>query len=196
VVNQVDTLPVDPDDDAESFHLLCQAKRDELLELLRRADPGTDWQIHFTSADPYGLVANTLPVTHETYDESYRAWDGVAELHDVLQSLPERREAVRTAASIRYWRLTAREALRVGETAQRKLRDELTSLRRAHAELRAWKVELDELDLRIRDDLRLRIKGALHSIAAAARLPENAESPESAVSRVDGEPGSPRWRAA
>ena len=86
---------------------MSMRRRAELLKVLPGDLAGTlAGAVHVVAADPYGEVGNTRQPDHGHYD-SYRTWDGIAELRARLSSLTRLRPELRDAARRRFWERAA-----------------------------------------------------------------------------------------
>ena len=120
-IAQSDTVGADPQSDLGEFRQLSDHRRAELLKVL----PGDLAEalvgaVHVVAADPYGEVGNTRQPDRGHYD-SYRAWDGIADLRACLSSLTRRLPELRDAARRRFWERAAALARAEGERERDRL---------------------------------------------------------------------------
>jgi predicted GTPase len=122
IIGKADTAVMDATADLDGYAAMCAAKRAELEAILRRIlPPGSVLPPVLTvSADPLGAVGQQRQAPASAYAES-KGWDGIEELRNLLEALPARLPALRTAALIRYWSLRGTAVIATAEEKEAEL---------------------------------------------------------------------------
>ena len=110
VIAKLDEGTVDPVEDPTAYKDYVSRKCQEWEKLLSANDvPAAEAPVFAVSADPFQRVGNDTSPAREDYDEEYRAWDGIRELINALEDLPDRLPALRRAGRVRRlcWHLWA-----------------------------------------------------------------------------------------
>lgn len=111
VVSRMDEAGVDPTEDESGYQELARRKQDELQGILEKNHVDRSVvEIHTVAADPYQYVGNTQQPPKYIYDE-FRCWDGIVNLADTLQRLPECLPDLRKKAALRYFSFVGEQAL-------------------------------------------------------------------------------------
>lgn len=122
VVGQADNGPEDLElfpDAASKYRSQLRTSLEELL-----ADVGGlgDIPLYMTAASPNAILDYVESPTREMFDE-YRAWDGMDELSETLQSLALDKVRLRAAAARRYFLRSARIAIERADDDRRRLEE-------------------------------------------------------------------------
>ena len=168
VIAQSDTVGADPQSDLGEFRRLCEHRRAELLKMLPDEQTGALADaVHVVAADPYGEVGSARQPGPGHYD-SYRAWDGIAELRASLLSLARRLPELRDAAEGRYWDWAAALACAEGEQELAQLATVLAEADQRRRRQAVLERELTTIDEAATSDLRMAISEELHAVTQAA----------------------------
>jgi hypothetical protein len=167
-IGQSDTVGADPQSDLEEFRRLAERRRAELLKVLPRDLTGTlAGAVSVVAADPYGEVGNTRQPDRGHYD-SYRAWDGIAELRVRLSSLARRLPELRGAARDRFWERAAALARAEGERELDRLSAMLTEAGKRRDNQAMLERELTAIDDAAAGALRQAIGEELNAVPLTA----------------------------
>ena len=167
-IAQSDTVGADPESDLEEFRQLSERRRAELLKVLPGDLAGTlAGAVHVVAADPYGEVGNTRQPDHGHYD-SYRTWDGIAELRARLSSLTRLRPELRDAARRRFWERAAALARAEGKDELGRLTAVLTEAGKRRDNQAMLERELATIDDAATGTLRQAIGEELNAVPLTA----------------------------